>query len=349
MLHLLLHDDWEINGDGTGNPEVLMFDPVKRLLDICDTYGAKYTLYAEIGQQIHMLNAPESSKWRRYAIAWEQVTREAVRRGHDVQLHFHPQWIGAKLKNDLWELDYSKWHTGKIEYELLDEWIGRGTSYLRHLLKSVDSDYDVVSYRAGGWMCQPSSNLYNALKKHGILCDVSVVKGRYNEFSDGGKIDFRHAHSDYEPWEVNPDDFAKKQNGSGLWELPVYSNVTGLPHPVYLLSKSFRPFYYYNIFKKRRIHKGGGDYSPKVIKTGNNKDYYGSFGYMHYKHLLSLVKDVKKNRLSSNLPSHLIFITHSKSILNFNNFEKLLDNLSSDETIRFITSRNYVKNYLLIC
>jgi hypothetical protein len=36
----MLHDDWEIYGDGTGNPEVLMFQPAKRILDICDKYGA---------------------------------------------------------------------------------------------------------------------------------------------------------------------------------------------------------------------------------------------------------------------------------------------------------------------
>ena len=348
MLNVLLHDDWEIYGDGTGDPDVLMFEPAKRILDICDIYGARYTFYAEIGQQLNILNAPANSKWRKYARTWEDLLKDAIQRGHDVQLHFHPQWMGAELRNDIWQLDYTKWNTGKIEFELLDEWIGKGTAYLRNLLRSVKSDYDVVSYRAGGWMCQPSTNLYKALKKHGILCDVSVIKGRYKEFSDGGKIDFRYAHSNIEPWEVHPDDFAKKQKGSGLWELPVYSELSGLPHPVYLLSKCFRPLYYYNIYKKRRIQKGGGDYSPKTIRNSYKKDYYGSFGYMHYNHLLSFAKDVKKNRINRNEDSHLIFLTHSKGFLYFDNFEKLLDKLSSDENIRFTTTRNYVKNNLTI-
>jgi len=348
MIYLMFHDDWEIYGDGTGVPEVLMFEPARRILDICDTYGAKYTFYAEIGQQLNMLDAPANSKWRKYANKWEGLVKDAIQRGHDVQLHFHPQWIGAELKNDIWQLDYSKWNTGKIEYELLDEWIGNGTIYLRNLLKTVKSDYDVVSYRAGGWMCQPSKNLYKVLKKHCILCDVSVIKGRYKEFSDGGKIDFRYAYSNYEPWEVHPDDFAKKQEGSGLWELPVYSEASGLPHPVYLLSKSFRLLYYYNIFKKRRIQKGGGDYNPKTIKFGNKKDFYGSFGYMHYKHLLSFVKELKKKEINRNEDTHLIFLTHSKSFLNYNNFEKLLDKLSSDESINYTTTRSYVKNNLSI-
>ena len=65
MIHLLLHDDWEIFGDGTGDPVKLMFDPARRLLDICDSYGAKYTFYAEFGQQLYMLDAP-TAKWRQY-------------------------------------------------------------------------------------------------------------------------------------------------------------------------------------------------------------------------------------------------------------------------------------------
>lgn len=45
MLHLLLHDDWEIYGDGTGDPEKHTFEPVARVLDICDKYGAKYIFF----------------------------------------------------------------------------------------------------------------------------------------------------------------------------------------------------------------------------------------------------------------------------------------------------------------
>jgi len=126
MLHLMFHADWEIYGDGTGDPERLMFDPARRILDICDEYGAKYTFYAEIGQQLNMLNA--SGKWARHADTWEKVLKDAVARGHDVQLHFHPQWIGAELEDGQWRLDFSRWNTAWVDEALLDEWIGNGFS-----------------------------------------------------------------------------------------------------------------------------------------------------------------------------------------------------------------------------
>ena len=345
----MFHDDWEIYGDGTGDPEVLMFDPARRILDVCDTYGAKYTFYAEIGQQLYMMNAAGTSRWQRYAKIWEEVLKDAIKRGHDVQLHFHPQWIGAKLKNNSWKLDYNKWNTGTIEYELLDEWIGKGASYLRNLLKPISDDYDVVSYRAGGWMCQPSSNLYKALKKHDIRCDVSVIKGRYRVYADGSKIDFSYAHSYFEPWETHPDDFAKEQKGSGIIEFPVYSEVSYLPNYVYLLMKSFRPMYYYDILKKRKERlKRDIRYSPKLIKQGKKKDYYGSFGYMHYKHLLHIVNNIKNNRVNGTVPDYIIFLTHSKSFMSYKNFENLISKLSQDNDVSFTTMRSYVKKYLTL-
>ncbi len=348
MIYILLHDDWEIYGDGSGDPEALMFEPARRILDVCDRYGANYTFYAEVGQQLHMLNAPEG-KWRRYANTWETILKDAVARGHDVQLHLHPQWIGAKLVNGTWKLDHSKWNTGQLPFDVLDEWIGKGVQYLQNLLKPINPDYDVLSYRAGGWMCQPSTNLYKALKKHGVICDVSVMKGRYKKFEDGGYIDFRHAPSRFEPWEVDPNDFANHKEGSGFWELPVYSETSRLPHPLYLLSRSFAPLYYYNIFKKRKQQKGSGSYSPKVINTTKEKDYYGSFGYMHYKHLLSFIHVVKKHQPASSKDKYLILLTHSKSFLDYGNFESLLKIITSDPEVFFSTTQDYCEKLVKQC
>lgn len=344
MLHLMLHDDWEIYGDGSGDPITLMFDPSRRILDICDKYQAKYTFYAEIGQQLNMLNAPVQ-KWTRYANTWERILQDAVARGHDVQLHFHPQWIGAKLKDGQWKLDLSKWNTAMVDEALLDKWIGIGAAYLRDLLQGVDPEFELLSYRAGGWMCQPSTGLYHVLKKHGIVCDVSVMKGRYKRFADGGYIDFRNTFSRFKAWEVEPDNFALVKKGSGLWELPVYTEISRLPHPVYLLSKSFSPLHYYRIFKKRKIQKGGGQYSPKVEASGKYKDYYGSFGYMHYRHLINYVKVAQRKAQPGKKNRHLICLTHSKSFLDFKNFDRFLHRLSQNKEITFSRTRDYIRKY----
>jgi len=346
MLWFLLHDDWEIYGDGTGDPETLMFDPARRLLDICDKFGAKYTFYAEIGQQLNMLAAP-GKKWQKYAGTWESILKDAIARNHDVQLHLHPQWMGAELQNSKWRLDFSKWHSGNVDPELLDEWIGRGKKYLESLLQVVDENYQVLSFRAGGWLCQPSGGLFEALKKHGIVCDVSVMKGRYKKYEDGSFVDFRRAASRYEPWEVRPDDFSREQKGSGVWELPVFTEESTLPHQVYLMKKAFRPWHYFNVYRKRKIKKGGGEYTSKITENCKAKEYYGSFGYMHHRHLDSYVRHIKNKVKTNRRINHLIFLTHSKSFLDMNNFKNFLSSVSTDKGIYFSTTRDYIKFNLL--
>ena len=344
-MNILLHDDWEIYGDGSGNPEQLMFEPARRILDICDIYGAKYTFFAEIGQQLHMLNASEPS-WRKCAAHWETTLKDAVSRGHDVQLHFHPQWIGANLKNGSWQLNHTYWNTGHIEPAVLTEWIGKGKKYLEDLLQPVNNNFTICSYRAGGWMCQPSSGIYTALRDNGIVSDVSIMPGRHCKYADGGQVDFRDAHSRFMPWEVDPDDFSQYKQGSGIWEFPVYTETSSLPHMIYLLKKAFYPRHYYKIYNARKLHKGKGAYSPSIVERGKAKEYYGSFGYMHYKHLLTYVNDIRQNKDTSGNPKYLILLTHSKSFLDYTNFENFLKSLSRYEDVVFSTTRSFVKNFI---
>ena len=45
----------------------------------------------------------------------EQQAIKAIMQGHDVQLHIHPQWIGAKLNNNgLWNLKLDQWGIGYL-------------------------------------------------------------------------------------------------------------------------------------------------------------------------------------------------------------------------------------------
>lgn len=343
----MLHDDWEIYGDGTGNPDDLMFDPLKRILDICDEYGARYTIFAEIGQQLSMLNAPAGSPWAKVANKWESMVCEAIKRGHDVQLHFHPQWIDAQLEKNSWVLNYEKWHTGKISQPELNEWLGNGKKYLESLLGTYNQNYQVVCFRAGGWLCQPSRILYQALRHNQIVCDATVMNGRHIEYKDGSWVDFRDSISNVNNWEVDPDNFSRQSSDSGVWELPVYTEVSNLPMPLYLLSRAFNPLYYYRINRSRKFRRGGFEYSPEISFRSSEKEYYGSFGYMHYNHLLKYVRDLKLMKKTNTRINHLIFMTHSKSFIGYSNFKTLLSKIRDDQEIEFSTTLDYIKREFL--
>jgi hypothetical protein len=339
----MFHDDWEIFGNGTGDPESLMFEPARRILDICDKYGAKYTFFAELGQQQAMLNS-SLTKWRKIAAKWEEVLVETIKRGHDVQLHFHPQWIGAKEYSNHWDINKEYWHSANVDTAILEEWIKRSKEYLEGLLRKVNPTYETVAYRAGGWLCQPSTNLYYALKKNGLICDSSVVQGRYYDYGKMGSIDFRKTVSNTETWEVNPDNFALEEKGSGLWELPVYTEKTNLPLPLYLIIQSRNPLYYYRIFRGQRKSQKRITVKGIAAKSSNEKAIYGSVDYLYYKHLLKMVKRVQKLSHDSQKSCFFCFMAHSKSYLDFNNFDRLLSVLSKDNSIVFTRTRDFVRD-----
>src|SRR5271167_3100161 len=97
MLKALFTLDYEIHGNGDGCPYALMVEPTDRMLRQFDLYGAKLTILADIAEIL---------KFREYARMHGQddyhygkiadQLREAIRRGHDVQLHIHSSYFNAR-------------------------------------------------------------------------------------------------------------------------------------------------------------------------------------------------------------------------------------------------------------
>jgi len=358
-IKLMFHDDWELWGDGSGDIHELMFDPAKRILDICDKYGAKYTFFAEFGQQLHMLKSP-LKKHRKNAAAWERFLIDAVQRGHDVQLHFHPQWIGAKYKNGKWELDFTKWSIASLEKEEIYTWLKKGVDYLTGLLKPYCGDYSVCSFRAGGWRAQPSRNLITALQELQVIADVTVIKGLKIENDGFGNVDFSYAHSNILPWKADIDDVAKEDtNGSSVICMPVYSEIRFLPtilieflnNPLSIvydrkrkyqksINKERKPEY----FKRKNTNKQSATNSI-FGKLYNKRYFWCNFGYIHYSTIISSLNNAirygKKNAIKE-LP--FILMTHSKGFNSYENFDNLLRKLSTKKSVEFNTTRNVVRD-----
>ena len=111
----------------------------------------------------------------------------AVRRGHDVQVHIHPQWLKASIvrKNDgssqygeFEPSDYALGSGGGDVYQRTREVVERGKQYLLDLLSPVNPEYRCVAYRAGGYAIQPQTEaIFAALEDAGIVIDSSVAPG----------------------------------------------------------------------------------------------------------------------------------------------------------------------------
>lgn len=355
MLHLMFHDDWEINGDGTGDPRTLMFEPARKLLDLCDRYGARYTLFAEVMQQFAMKRSSEQTH-REWADEWEEILRDAIRRGHDVQLHIHPQWTGAQFAGQRWRLDHSKWSIADLDGEDAFRLLSRGKAYLESLLRPVRADYEVVAFRAGGWMAQPSGELIKALRKSGISADCSVVPGKRITYRDHSDIDYRHACHRLLPWWTGAQDVAAAGDGeSALVELPAYAEAFRIPLPLHLLRRNLRGIPHYGkIHRRRQQRERTREFTPANGSAGSGSRWqrffapratYCSFGYIHYRTLMAMVGNARRLSRSHGVPdAPLVMLTHSKSFFSYPNFEKTLQRLATDKDLTFVRTRDCVRD-----
>lgn len=359
ILNIMLHDDWELYGDGSGDIKKLMFDKAYRLMEICDKYEAKYTFFAEFGQQLAMRDS-NIKEFIDYAKQWDEILIYAIKNGHDVQLHFHPQWINAKCLNGEWKLNYDKWSLSLMEKDDIVFHLKRGIEYLERTLKPHKDNYKIVAFRTGSWMIQPSYNIIRALNELNILADVTVVKGMKLS-GKLGNIDFSYAPSPLLPWHPDIHDVAKsgKNNGCNLICFPTYSEEIYIPGIIF--EAVFNIFSVsYNIKKKFHDKFHVSKYTPVFMRTKNNEEddnFYVSrhkilrrifhkrqitldYGYYHYrtiyKIILSILEKCEKLGLTD-IP--LILLSHSKSFYSYKNFEKLLRKISNNEDLSFKTTQ----------
>jgi hypothetical protein len=220
-LGLVFSNDWELFGDGSGDYFETQHKPLEQLLAAVEGHGAKLTVMAEVGQQWAHRELGRSESWAaEIADAWEEIVRDTVRRGSDVQLHLHPQWLDARREANRWDLDYRHWAVSSLPAERMQTVFGDGKRYLESLARPVREDYECLVFRAGGFCIEPSGPVAAALRRAGFRCDTSVVKGLFAP----GRYDYRDAHGHVVPWSADSQSVKRHEGRGGeLLEWPVAS------------------------------------------------------------------------------------------------------------------------------
>ena len=198
-IHLAFVDDWELSGDGSGDPHELQFAPMRRLVEIYNAHGIRGSFNAEVLQQLTFRQFQDQHpELKGLADEWDDSVRETFRQGHDIQLHIHPQWTSAEYQDGKWKLT-GDWSILNYTAEQARALIARGTEYLETLLRPIDPDYECVSFRSGSWCIAPSPFVLNLLAEFGIVFDMSIVGGlRYD--TRRIKLDYSNCEEDFLPY-----------------------------------------------------------------------------------------------------------------------------------------------------
>jgi hypothetical protein len=221
MLKAVFTLDYEIHGNGDGCPHELMVEPTRRMLDQFDRYGAKLTIMADVAEILKFREYQERVGRDDYhygAIA-DQL-RDAIRRGHDVQLHLHASYFNARHEGGRWLQDWSEYNFASLPRERLTELVRLGKQYLEELLQGVNPQYRCTVFRAANWAVSPSQNVIHALLANGINIDTSVFK--HGKREGIVSFDYSNAHSDLLPWRADENDICRRNAMGELVEVPIY-------------------------------------------------------------------------------------------------------------------------------
>lgn len=237
-IALVLTNDWELFGDGSGDYYEIQHKPLQDFLGLLEEYNAKLTVMAEVGQQLSHKKA-NNETLKEIASSWEKILKETIEKGHDVQLHYHPQWDGSEYTDGKWKLS-ENWAIAKYSPDKINQFISGGKNYLESLLQPVNPNYKCNCFRAGAYYIEPSEEVLKSLRKHDFICDTSVTKGMKSE----GYFDYTNAHSNVIPWNISENDIKIPGDAhDGLMEFPIYS-FRGIDSDVL---KKFLPDLYYQL------------------------------------------------------------------------------------------------------
>jgi len=170
-------DDWELRGNGSGDPREMQFAPMRKLVRIYGEEGIRSTFMVEVMQQLTFRKFQDKHpELGQLADEWDEIVLETYSKGHDVQLHIHSQWYGAYFENGRWILP-GHWQITRYDESISRQMLVAGRDYLQGLLRRINPEYRCVAYRAGAWCLAPSEYMIRLLSEIGIELDISMAAG----------------------------------------------------------------------------------------------------------------------------------------------------------------------------
>jgi hypothetical protein len=349
-LNIILTADYEVYGNGSGCIDKCVIDPSERITQLCDKYNAKVTYFVDVCEYWAFKEVQKSGKFENGfdpAYKIEEQIKDFIKRGHDVQLHFHPQWLDYRyLGNREWQLNQEFWRLPDVDlrgenaiYDLFKQ----GKETLESILKTVKSDYRCDVFRAGAWCIQPEENVLKAMNRLDFRIDSSVAAGI--KFNDGKTIfDFTDAKDGLPAWAI-ANNVCQPEKEGRLKEVPIFTTkVPGLKMFQFNALKVLKriPFIPIGCSQNGQIYQKQSLFF-KIIRSTQSQQRMFNFcdatSFEEMKFMTIQAKRKYRDYLYNNVDAPVVVIGHPKTFGNAREFEKYLKWATGKEYLKFSTYR----------
>ena len=318
--------DYEIHGNGDGNPMNLMVEPTYRLMDMLEHYDQRLTIMADVAEILCFRRyREETGRDDFYVAEIEKQLCNALRRGHDVQLHIHSSYFNAQWNGTRFDQCIEEYNMAALSYDRVYEMVEECVRYLENLLKPIKSDYSVWLYRAANWSMMPTPTLYKVLTEFGITHDTSVYKGG----CQGGNVcyDYRYAHDNLLAYRASSQDINLYDPNGQMTEMPIYTEM----RPFWDFVSPIRIFRMIRakLHKHKRNKSAASTEQQLTNKEDNRKISLRSFfiksplkmdfNQVNGRGLIRMMKNIMRRAKLENIKHvDVVLIGHSKTFIPYN-------------------------------
>ena len=352
-MRLILTLDYELYGNGDGDVREHIIEPTERFIRTCNAFGIKATIFFEVLEYVIIKEMYESGVSMGYgenpASLIEQQIRQLYREGHDIQLHLHPQWVGADYRQGTWHLNEKYWRltdipgdndkTGIVNLRRI-MMLGKNT--VEKILKSVDPSYKCQILRAGSLNIVPSNDILKIMREIGLTADSSVVPGACskNLYSD---YDFRMIKNSVPYWYTQNNDILDMNSTASegkVYEFPLFA----------LKMRRYRKITVNRLYKKLRnkagikttLSRASNSETKKSGIVENAKSLLRKeanlwdFCLLSFSEMKYFYSVARKIAASADHP--FVLLGHTKEFTDSASLEKFIDYVNSrSENVEFVT------------
>jgi len=321
MLNIILSIDYEIFGNGSGDPIKHIIKPADRLLNITKKYNIPLTIMFEVFEYIAYEKFNDQFV-KDYGYSPVEEIKNQIKKaygdGNDVQLHIHPQFIEMNYVKGKFLLKDSSKSINDFSNEEVTKIIDEAKNKLISLLN--DSRYRCVAIRFSNmqWIEAPINTL-SPLEKCGITFHSLYS---YTPKSDKGY------------WKIDD---------SSIYEIPIFT-VQKNYYKLFSLWRMFSIFYLW-LYSPPSFFKKQNHDSEKMQNEKGKLFLKWDISKLSYKEMMSFLEFAIKTYNHENYEIPLVMIGHTKDFFNDKNFEKFLkiskEKYENDHILRFTTFADF--------
>ena len=234
--------DYELfMGPKTGSVNNCLIKPISELLAAFGDKKVVMTFFVDCAYlfRLNELRSDYPRLEEDYQLVLQNL-HDILNKGHEIQMHVHPQWYFSTFDGEKWIMDFEHYKLSDIEDTKLISLFAKSKSLLDEIC-----GYSTIAYRAGGFSIDDCRIFPKLFKDNGIQIDSSVLIGSHFD-SSTLSYDFRKAPQK-DSWRFS-DSVSKEDVNGPFVELPIGTH------------KSFGLMFYLNKIKTLSYHQG--DYQP---------------------------------------------------------------------------------------